>query len=107
MIRQLFPILVYPKALVPLLTVTHSLMVVLSPMITCDSSPSNFKSCGIAAMTVPGKILQFLPILAPFIMVTLEPIHVPSPISTSAAMVVNGSTVTFCPIFALGSTAVS
>ena len=58
-------------------------------------SPSNFKSWGIADMTVPGKILQFLPILAPSMMVTLEPIQVPSPISTSPAMVVKGSTITF------------
>ena len=28
-------------------------MVVPSPMITCVSSPSNFKSCGIAEITVP------------------------------------------------------
>jgi hypothetical protein len=68
-------------------------------------SPSNFKSCGIAEITVPGKILQFLPILAPSIMVTLGPIQVPSPISTSAAMVVKGSMVTSLPILARLSTA--
>ena len=33
-------------------------------------------------------------------MVTLDPIHVPSPISTSPAMVVNGSMVTSLPILA-------
>ena len=38
-------------------------------------------------------------------MVTLGPIQVPSPISTSPAMVVNGSMVTSLPILARLSTA--
>ncbi|MNL00419.1 hypothetical protein D3C87_1208520 [compost metagenome] len=57
-------------------------MVQLSPIIARESSPPNFKSCGTAEITAPGKILQFLPIRAPSIMVTFEPIQVPSPITT-------------------------
>ena len=41
-----------------------------------------FRSWGMAAITAPGKMRQFFPILAPSIMVTLLPIQVPSPIST-------------------------
>ena len=37
----------------------------------------------IAAITAPGNTLQFFPIRAPSMMVTFDPIHVPSPISTS------------------------
>ena len=51
---------------------------------TLDVSPANFKSCGTAAITEPGKILQFLPIRAPGKIVTLLPIHVLSPITTSS-----------------------
>ena len=82
MIRQFFPTTVLPEATVPLFTVTNSLIVVLSPIIANESSPPNFKSCGIAEITAPGKILQFFPMRAPSIIVTLEPIQVPSPIST-------------------------
>ena len=64
------------------LIVTHSLIVVLLPIVHSESSPSNFKSCGIAEMTDPGYIKQLFPILAPSIIVTLEPTQVPSPIST-------------------------
>ena len=88
----------------PRLIVTHSLIVVLSPISAVVSSPRYFRSWGIADITAPGKIVQFLPILAPSIMVTLEPIHVPSPIKTSLLMVVNGSTTTFFAIFAPGWT---
>jgi riboflavin synthase alpha subunit len=42
-------------------------------------------------MTAPGKILQFLPIRAPSIMVTLDPIQVPEPILTSLCIVEKGS----------------
>ena len=62
--------------------VTHSLIVQLLPIIAKESSPPNFKSCGMAEITAPGKILQFFPILAPSIIVTFEPIQVPSPIIT-------------------------
>src|SRR5690606_23672648 len=48
------------------------------------------------------KIRQFFPIRAPFIMVTLDPIQVPSPISTSRWIVENGSTTTFWAILASG-----
>ncbi len=78
-----------------LLMVTHSRMVVLSPITARVSSPLNFRSCGTAAITDPGKILQFLPILAPSIMVTFDPIQVPSPISTLLSIEVNGSITTF------------
>jgi hypothetical protein len=53
-------------------------------------------------MTDPGKILQFFPILAPSIMVTLDPIHEPSPITTLLLMVVKGSMTTFFAILAPG-----
>ncbi len=82
--------------------VTHSLMVTLSPISTVVSSPLYFKSCGVAAITEPGNILQFFPILAPSIMVTFGPIHVPCPIVTLPSIVVNGSITTFFAILALG-----
>ena len=82
--------------------VTHSLIVVLSPISAVVSSPLYFKSCGIAEITAPGKIVQFFPILAPSIIVTLGPIQVPSPIITSLLIVVNGSITTFFAIFAPG-----
>ena len=82
--------------------VTHSLMMVPSPISAVVSSLSNFKSWGIAEITAPGKILQFFPILAPLKIVTFEPIHVPSPISTLSYMVVHGSIFTSSAIYALG-----
>ena len=82
MIRQLFPILVCPEAIVPRLMVTHSLIVTLSPITASDSSPPNFRSCGTAEITAPGNMLQFFPIRAPSMIVTLEPIQVPSPMTT-------------------------
>ena len=66
------------------------------------SSPLNFKSCGTAEITEPGKIETFFPILAPLIIVTLDPIHVPSPMTTSLSIEVKGSTTTFFAIFAPG-----
>src|SRR5690606_21475007 len=87
---------------VPLLMVTHSRMVVLSPISAVVISPSNFKSWGSPEITAPGKILQFFPIRAPFIMVTLDPIHVPSPITTSLCIVLKGSITTLSAIFASG-----
>ena len=79
-------------------------MVVLSPISQSESSPSNFKSCGLPEITEPGYIKQFFPILAPSIMVTFDPTHVPSPISTLLLIVENGSTTTFLAIFAPGWT---
>ena len=55
MIRQLRPITVFSLSTVPRLMVTNSRIVVLSPMITCEYSPWNFRSCGMAAITAPGK----------------------------------------------------
>src|SRR5476651_1115414 len=55
-----------------------------------------------AEITAPGKIRQFLPMRAPSIMVTLDPIHVPSPISTSLCMVTKGSITTLSAILACG-----
>ena len=52
-------------------------------------------------------MLQLAPILAPFIIVTLGPMVVPAPISTSAAMEVKGPTLTWSPILALGCTSES
>ena len=89
---------------VPRLIVTHSRMVVLSPMMVTVSSSLNFLSCGTAEITAPGKILTFFPIRAPSIMVTLDPIQLPSPITTLLCMVVNGSITTFFAIFAPGCT---
>ena len=102
-IRQLLPTIVFPVAIVALFIVAHSLTIVLSPIIAKESSPSNFKSCGIAEITAPGKISQFSPILAPSIIVTFDPIHVPLPISTFFSIVTNGSTTTFLANFACGS----
>ena len=104
MIKQLSPMVVCPEAIVPLLMVTHSLIVTLSPITASESSPPNFKSWGTAEITAPGKILQFLPIRAPSMIVTLEPIQVPSPIITLLWMVVKGSMTTFFAIFAPGCT---
>ena len=84
--------------------VTHSRMVVLSPISAVESSPLNFKSCGTAEITEPGKIEQFFPMRAPSIIVTFDPIQVPSPISTFLSMVVKGSMTTFLAITALGWT---
>src|SRR5690606_33472294 len=97
--RQKSPILVTFSSMVPLLMVTHSLMVVLLPISTVDSSPWNFRSWGMADITAPGNILQFFPIFAPGYMVTLEPIQVPSPISTPSWIEVNASIVTFFPMW--------
>ncbi len=94
------PTVVFILSFVPLLIVTHSLIVTLSPISTVVSSSSNFKSWGIAEITEPGKILQFLPILAPSIIVTLDPIQVPEPITTLLCIVVKGSITTFLAIFA-------
>ena len=82
MMRQLLPITVFILSEVPRLMVTHSLMVTLSPISTVVSSSLYFKSCGTADITEPGKILQFFPMRAPSIMVTLLPIQVPSPMVT-------------------------
>src|SRR5258708_5819812 len=77
-------------------------MVVLSPMLTVLCSPRYFRSWGGADITAPGKIRQFFPIRAPSIIVALEPIHVPSPISTSLWIVTKGSIVTLSAILAWG-----
>ena len=99
-IKQFCPIFVVPEYFVPLLIVTHSRIIQLSPISARLSSPPNFKSCGIADITAPGNILQFLPILAPSIIVTLDPIQQPSPISTFFWMVTKESILTFFAIFA-------
>src|SRR5690554_3727282 len=104
MIQQFLPTTVFPLSTVPLLIVTNSLIVVPSPISTVVSSSLNLRSCGIADITAPGKILQFLPMRAPSIMVTLLPIQVPSPITTLLWIVVNGSITTFLAIFAPGWT---
>ncbi len=82
--------------------VTHSRIVVLSPISAVVTSPANFKSCGIPEITDPGKTRQFLPILAPSMITTFEPIHVPSPISTSLWITAKGSTTTLSAILACG-----
>ena len=93
------PILVIPWAEVPLFTVTHSRITLRSPIWTKESSSENFKSCGIALITEPGKILQFLPISVPEQMTTLFPIHVLSLIWTFGSIIENGPIKTFFPIF--------
>src|SRR5688572_30504583 len=100
--RQLLPTLVVHRSCVPRLTVTHSRMVVLSPMMTVVFSPMYFRSCGMAPMTAPGNMRQPLPIRDPLKMVTLGMICVLSPISTSSYTTENASMVTLFPICALG-----
>ena len=55
-------------------------------------------------ITAVGNILQFFPILAPYITVAFGPIQVPSPISTFLSINAKGSTVTLLPSFASGCT---
>src|SRR6056297_3802748 len=100
--RQLLPTTVLLRSDVPRLTVTNSRMVVSSPISAVVISPANFKSCGMAEITAPGNMRQFLPIRAPSRMVALAMTVVPSPISTSPEIAVNGPTVTFLPILASG-----
>jgi len=76
-------VVVFLSSAVPRLRVTHSLIIVLSPIVTVEASPLYFISWGGAETTAPGNIRQFLPIRAPSMMVTFEPIQVPSPITTS------------------------
>ena len=82
--------------------VTHSRMVVLSPISAVESSPLNFKSCGTAEITEPINIYQFFPIRPPSIILSFYPILFPSPISTFLSMVLKGSMTTFLAITALG-----
>ena len=96
----MLPTTVFPLALVPLLIVTNSRIVVLSPISTVLSSPANFKSWGTAPITAPGKIVQFLPILVPSKIVAFEPILEPSSMTTFLSMVTNGSITTLGAIFA-------
>src|SRR5690625_1114949 len=77
-------------------------MTVLSPIKVRVSSPSYFKSYDSADITVPGKILQFLTIRAPSIIVTFGPTQVPSPISTLAEIELKGSIIAESAIFASG-----
>ena len=67
--------IVFPLEEVPRLMVTHSLIVVLSPISAVESSPLNFKSWGRAEITEPGKIEQFFPMSAPSSIVTIDPIQ--------------------------------
>ena len=67
--RQLRPTMVRPFEAVPRLMVTHSRIVVLSPISAVVISPRNFKSCGIPAITAPGKMRQLLPHRYPFLLV--------------------------------------
>ena len=61
-------------SVVPLLIVTNSLIIELSPICTVVFSPPNFKSCGIDDITAPGNIFTLFPILAPEYIETLFPI---------------------------------
>src|SRR6202012_723025 len=104
MSRQLLPTTVFHLSTVPLLTVTHSRMVVLSPMTASVSSPTNLRSWGTALMTAPGKMLHFLPMRAPSMMMAWDMMWVPSPISTFSVTTAKASMVTLGPILALGCT---
>src|SRR5476649_2439498 len=95
-------VVVFLSSAVPRFSVTHSRITVLSPMLTVLGSPLYFRSCGGAETTAPGKIRQFLPMRAPSIITELEPIQVPSPISTSLCMVTKGSITTLSAILACG-----
>ena len=65
-------------------------------------SPWYFRSWGTAETTAPGKILQFLPMRAPSMMVALGPTQVPEPISTSSPIQANGSILTSSAMRAFG-----
>jgi|TARA_B100002019_G_scaffold154659_1_gene133326 hypothetical protein len=67
------PISVLPKSLVPLLIVTYSLIIVLSPILVNVFSPSYFKSWGTSPMELEWKILQLSPIMVSQAIVTLLP----------------------------------
>jgi hypothetical protein len=60
--------------------------VLLSPIIHCDFSPENFRSCGIKPIVAKGKIVLFLPIEVSPSITTWLFITVPSPIFTLAPM---------------------
>src|SRR5690554_4458767 len=102
--RQLLPTFVNPFEAVPRFTVTHSLIVVLSPMIAVVSSPLNLRSCGIPETVAWGKITQFLPTRAPASTVAWAITRVPSPISVFSSTYAKGSTITFSPRMASGCT---
>ena len=78
----MLPIIVFSPSSVALLIVTHSLKVLLSPIITSVGAPLYFKSWGSSPIKTFGKILLFLPILVFPSITTLGPTVVPSPIIT-------------------------
>src|SRR3954464_2472294 len=84
--------------------VTYSLIVVLSPISAVVDSPAYLRSCGIAPMTAPGNMRQFLPMREPLKTVTCGMMCVPASITTSPYTTENASMVTFDAIFAFGST---
>ena len=64
--KLLLPTIVRPLAAVPRLIVTFSRIRLLSPISAVDSSPRNLRSCGMAPITAPGKIVFPLPIREPY-----------------------------------------
>ena len=100
--RLLLPTMVLPLAAVPRLMVTFSRIRLLSPISAVLSSPLNFKSCGIAPITAPGKIVFPLPIREPYRMLALAIILLLSPMTTFLSMYTKGAISTFSPIFASG-----
>ena len=98
--KQLLPILVRPDSPVPLFNVQNSRIVLLSPIIKCDFSPSYFLSWGISPITQWEKILQFFPISVYSLIIVWESIVVLSPIITLSSIIQYGPIDTFLPIWA-------
>ena len=102
--RVLFPTRVTPPPPdVPRFTVANSRTMFPSPISTHDSSPRNFRSCGIAP-TEANEWMRFpFPIRTWDSMTACDPTVVPSPIVTFGPITANGPTVTSFPSSAPGS----
>ena len=100
--KLLFPTIVRPLAAVPRLIVTFSRIRLLSPISAVDSSPRNLRSCGMAPITAPGKIVFPLPIREPYKILALAIILLLSPITTFLSINTKGAISTFSPILASG-----
>ena len=103
MMRLLLPTMVFPLLAVPRWMVTFSRILLLSPISTTESSPLNFKSCGMAPITAPGKRVLPLPRRVPDNKVTLFINTLLSPTVTFLSIKQKGPISQFSPIFASGS----
>ena len=77
------PIIVFSPSLVALLIVTHSLKVLLFPIITSVGAPLYLRSWGSRPIKTLGKTLLVIPILVLPEITAFGPISVPYPIVTS------------------------